>query len=170
MTESDRKDMHRFVNRLRILRSIDSWELPYGWDTPVQRNFMKDPYTFVVRAEPTKLADLYRVIRDREGDRLLRAAMTNWVAASPGEMEFKKTPTEYGEIVRSRFTVSAARKRTERDSQNWGFWEGCTDGDRQKAKRTYHRRLRSWRIVQTSARVICTQWFRRPDSTMTNLG
>ena len=76
--------------------------------------------------------------------------MTNWVAAPPGEMEFKKTPTEYGETVRSRFTVSAALKRTEQDSQNWGFWEGCTDEDRQKAKRTYHRRLRSWRIVQTS--------------------
>ena len=67
MTESDRKDMHRFVNRLRILRSIDSFELTKSaWDHPAVMKFLSQPYEICMRCSDERLADLYRVIRGRE--------------------------------------------------------------------------------------------------------
>ena len=62
MTDADRKDMERFHNRLRILRSIDSWDFP-----SVSPSFHVDPYSFFVRCSDAQRDDLWRIIREREG-------------------------------------------------------------------------------------------------------
>ena len=74
MTDADRKDMHRFVNRLRILRSIDLWDLSAPlwshvplWSHRAQMDFRNAPDTYFIRCSDDQRADLWRIIREREG-------------------------------------------------------------------------------------------------------
>ena len=53
----------QFVNRLRILRSIDHFEVPEieGW-----RRFREDPYEYLIQSSREDTERIWRALRKRE--------------------------------------------------------------------------------------------------------
>ena len=58
-----KSDLHQFINRLRILRSIDGFEVS-GIDN--QENFIREPFEYLVRASPKDSAIIFEAILRRE--------------------------------------------------------------------------------------------------------
>ena len=57
------KSMMEFLNRLRILRSIDAHEVPEVGSWPT---FRADPYGYLIRCPPAEAAHIWAAIRKRE--------------------------------------------------------------------------------------------------------
>ena len=56
-------DQHHFINRLRILRSIDSFEVI---GVASQENFIREPFEYLVRANPKDSKIIFEAILRRE--------------------------------------------------------------------------------------------------------
>ena len=60
----DTVDQHQFLNRLRILRSIDHYEVPMigSWS-----KFRDDPYEYLISCSPLEAGHIWDAIVKREG-------------------------------------------------------------------------------------------------------
>ena len=58
-----RNDRDQFLNRLRILRSIDAIEVP---DVACWPDFRDDPYEYVIRCSDADAAHIWTALRKRE--------------------------------------------------------------------------------------------------------
>ena len=53
----------RFLNRLRILRSLDAAEVP---DLPLWADFRDDPYEYLIRCSHAEAEHIWTALRKRE--------------------------------------------------------------------------------------------------------
>ena len=57
-------DFERFLNRLRILRSLDGYEVAVtDWE-----HFRDDPYGYLISCPDDEAANIWTALRKREGD------------------------------------------------------------------------------------------------------
>ena len=64
----DKADMERFHNRLRVLCNIDIWDVDMSrWDTNREGLFFDNPWKFFIQCSDKQRAELWRIIREREG-------------------------------------------------------------------------------------------------------
>ena len=58
-------DFERFLNRLRILRSIDKHEIPLAsWKTWWE--FQDNPYEYLIRCQPDEAEQIWAALRKRD--------------------------------------------------------------------------------------------------------
>ena len=63
----ERHEMHRFLNRLRILRSLETFEVdPDGKIREGAVAFVQDPVRTVLRMDETRQAMVWAALRKRE--------------------------------------------------------------------------------------------------------
>lgn len=68
MTDADRKDMARFVNRLRILRSLPPTALPSEWSYHECLIFKSNPVSYMTNRPGATQESIYRILRDLEAN------------------------------------------------------------------------------------------------------
>jgi len=56
--------MHDFVNRIRIMNSLDGWELE-GMSDYMIKNFLVDPYRTIMKLDDKNLAIVWKAIEKR---------------------------------------------------------------------------------------------------------
>ena len=62
-------DKNEFLNRLRILYSIDGWELDNFLNDDAQDKFMRDPIRFLLRSDDERQDKIWAIIERRSKPR-----------------------------------------------------------------------------------------------------